>query len=160
MLKMWNTWRKFKSKGDAIFVELFINYLFWFFYPQKIKAEGHNELWNIFLFSLRKAKHVVLLNTALLVDIFILKAGGQENELFIEVILVYPGNDGFICIYIFVYIYIFMTVNKFRHILFASWQKYGKCWVFIIVKQGERPFHEIYWHWKSVFKLCLNNKKY
>lgn len=123
MLKMWNTWRKFKSKGNAIFVDLFIIYLFWVFYPQKIKAEGHNELWNIFLFSLRQAIHVVLLNTALLVHIFILKAGGQENELFIEVILVYPGNDGFICIYIFVYICIFMTVNKFRHIPFCLMTK-------------------------------------
>lgn len=110
---MWRTWRKFKSKGDAIFADLFINYLFRFFYPQNTKAEGHNELWNIFLFSLRKAKYVVFLNTTLLVDIFfILKVGGQDNALFIEVILVYPGNYSVIYIYTCVYIYIFMIVNK------------------------------------------------
>lgn len=80
--------------------------IYFYFYPQKTKAEGHNELWNIFLFSLRKAKYIILLNTTLLVEIFILKMRGQENALFIDVILVYPGNYGVIYIYILVYTYI------------------------------------------------------
>lgn len=53
---MWGTWRKFKSKGDAVFADVFImNYLFSNFFPQNTKAGGHNELWNTVLFSLRKA---------------------------------------------------------------------------------------------------------
>lgn len=82
---------------------------FGFFNSQYTKAEGHNELWNVFLFSLRKAKYVVLLNTTLLFDIFFtLKVGSQENALFIEVILVYPGNYGVTYIYMLMYIYTYI----------------------------------------------------
>lgn len=38
---MWDTWREFKSKGDTIFVDVFImNYLFSLFFHKILSQEG------------------------------------------------------------------------------------------------------------------------